>query len=159
MADYVGNQAWETTHIGGHRYAATMICLPHGLCYGYLDPADAQPLIDAYQQNQIWQLDRYRGCTHYDGPTQAAEYFLRQEIGKQGLDHFDWLETNELVPRTSTNPSTDPQRWQIKFKERGSHKHCHTLEIGASMSSTEYPASCEKPAKPVVEYTLEKYVT
>jgi hypothetical protein len=27
-------QVWETTHVGGHRYAANLVILPHGLYYG-----------------------------------------------------------------------------------------------------------------------------
>src|SRR5258708_15990258 len=29
---------WQTTHLGGHRFAATALFLPHGLCYGRLTP-------------------------------------------------------------------------------------------------------------------------
>jgi hypothetical protein len=27
-------QVWETTHVGGHRFAANLVILPHGLFYG-----------------------------------------------------------------------------------------------------------------------------
>jgi hypothetical protein len=32
---------WETTHLGGHRYAATLLALPSGHTLGRLDPASA----------------------------------------------------------------------------------------------------------------------
>ena len=31
------DETWETTHVGGHRFAGAMLVLPHGLSYGRLD--------------------------------------------------------------------------------------------------------------------------
>jgi len=159
FAKQVGHHAWQTTHIGGHRYAATMVCLPHGICYGYLEPTDVAPLVEAYQRDEIWDLERYRGCTHYDGVTQAAEYFLYRESGEQSLNHFHWLDTNDLGNGLAMVSATDPQQWQVKFSERSlDDRSEHLLEISTSMSTVPYLASCDKAAKPVVEYVLEQYI-
>jgi len=155
----VGHQAWQTTHIGGHRYAATMVCLPHGICYGYLEPTDAAPLAEAYQHEEIWQLERYRGRTHYNGVTQAAEYFLRKETGEHGLNHFHWLDTIDIDTDLATESSKVQQQWQVKFTEPSlDNAQSHLLEISSSMSTAAYPASCDKAPKPIAEYILEKYV-
>ncbi|HEY6882001.1 MAG TPA: sucrase ferredoxin, partial [Polyangiales bacterium] len=34
LLEQVGERALETTHLGGHRFAATLLVLPHGVCYG-----------------------------------------------------------------------------------------------------------------------------
>jgi hypothetical protein len=39
-AQYPG-QVWETTHVGGHRFAANLVILPHGLYYGPVGVAAA----------------------------------------------------------------------------------------------------------------------
>ena len=33
------DQVWESTHLGGHRFAGTLLSLPDGACFGRLDPA------------------------------------------------------------------------------------------------------------------------
>jgi hypothetical protein len=53
-------QVWETTHVGGHRYAANLVILPHGLYYGPVDEIAARAAIDAYQRGEI-EPARYRG--------------------------------------------------------------------------------------------------
>ena len=74
-----GDQVWQSSHIGGHRLAATMLCFPSALCYGMLNPADAATIIEHTRNSTVW-LDKLRGRAVYDKPTQAAEYFLRQHL-------------------------------------------------------------------------------
>ncbi|MCP4006699.1 MAG: hypothetical protein GY725_21175 [bacterium] len=50
----------ESSHLGGHRLAATCIVLPAGRMYGRLRPEDAPALIEAVQLDRVW-LPRYRG--------------------------------------------------------------------------------------------------
>jgi hypothetical protein len=35
------------SHIGGDRFAATMLLFPHGINYGWADTVDAQQMVDA----------------------------------------------------------------------------------------------------------------
>jgi hypothetical protein len=53
-------QVWETTHVGGHRYAANLVILPHGLYYGPVDRDSAVAAIAAYERGEIAGA-RYRG--------------------------------------------------------------------------------------------------
>jgi hypothetical protein len=46
-ARYPG-QVFQTTHVGGHRFAANLVILPHGLYYGPVDLALATAAISAY---------------------------------------------------------------------------------------------------------------
>ena len=41
-------ETWESSHLGGDRFAATMIVLPHGLYYGRVPTADAETIVDRY---------------------------------------------------------------------------------------------------------------
>ena len=40
IADEYPEYTWECSHLGGDRFAATMLILPEGLCYGRVDSAD-----------------------------------------------------------------------------------------------------------------------
>jgi hypothetical protein len=71
---------WETTHVGGDRYAANLVCLPDGLYYGDLDPARATEAVEAYRNGRV-VLDGYRGRAGLPEPVQAAEHFVRSHTG------------------------------------------------------------------------------
>lgn len=68
-------QTWQVSHIGGDRFAANVLVLPHGLYYGRVQPSDAPRLLDGLD------LSRLRGRSTYPFVVQAAEIFLRRELG------------------------------------------------------------------------------
>ena len=39
---------WECTHLGGHRFAGNLVCLPDGIIYGRVSADDGPRLADAY---------------------------------------------------------------------------------------------------------------
>lgn len=68
---------WECSHLGGDRFAATMLILPHGLCYGRVDLTDSAGLVRLYLDGRL--DDRYlRGRTSLPHAVQAAQHFARQ---------------------------------------------------------------------------------
>lgn len=104
MAKREHETVWQCSHIGGHRFAGTMYCFPHALCYGYLDPEDGDAVADAYRDGYLL-LDKLRGHAIYDKPIQVAEYFLRRELDDNRIDSLHY--------QASTQPDED--HWQITF--------------------------------------------
>ena len=78
------NLVWQVSHIGGHRFAANLICLPHGLLYGRVNPENAATILHDYQSGHI-SLANLRGRTTYMKIVQAAEYHLRMTTGDVSL--------------------------------------------------------------------------
>lgn len=76
---------WECSHTGGHRFAGVLVCLPHGLVYGRLDPARALRAAAAYARGRI-ELPSFRGRASYEGAVQAADAYLRLEQRLEGLE-------------------------------------------------------------------------
>ncbi len=76
---------WETTHVGGDRYAANLVCLPHALYYGDLDETRAAEAAEAYRDGRV-VLDHYRGRAGMPEPVQAAEHFVRAHTGVLGVN-------------------------------------------------------------------------
>jgi len=66
-------QIWETTHVGGHRFAANLVILPHGLYYGPVGLEAATAAISAYQRGAVAPA-RYRGRAGQPRPVQEAEH-------------------------------------------------------------------------------------
>jgi hypothetical protein len=73
-------QVWETTHVGGHRFAANLVILPHGLYYGPVGVDAATAAISAYQHGAITP-GRYRGRAGQPKSTQQAEHALLTRTG------------------------------------------------------------------------------
>jgi hypothetical protein len=100
MLQYGGESVWQTSHIGGHRFAATCVSLPYGVVYGRMDSADRQPIVDAHRHGHV-RLENYRGRSCYDPIVQAADYYLREQTGVRDLPGFRLLDIEKLSEDTS----------------------------------------------------------
>lgn len=83
--DAAGVEVWETTHTGGHRFAATAVLLPDGLSLGHLDTVDAVGVAHDLAAGGL-PADLLRGRCALPRPAQAAEVALRQHLGATGRD-------------------------------------------------------------------------
>jgi len=76
---------WQSTHVGGDRFAGNVVVLPEGLYFGRVGEADLDPLLDSYFDRRIY-LDHYRGRSAYTFAVQAAERAVREAEGLTGID-------------------------------------------------------------------------
>jgi hypothetical protein len=76
---------WETTHVGGDRFAANVVTLPDGSYHGGITAADADKLADAVMTGRVVP-DRLRGRAGLPAPVQAADYYARARYGVRKLD-------------------------------------------------------------------------
>jgi hypothetical protein len=121
----LGDRLWETTHVGGHRFAANLVALPHGLVFGRLDGETATTVVDAYERGLI-ELDHLRGRTSRTPHDQAVEHFARLRDGLRGLDDplppdAPAVEAYPLEPPRKTSCDGGPERpvaWRLR-REKG----------------------------------------
>jgi hypothetical protein len=78
-------RVWHSSHLGGHRFAATMAVLPHGLWLGRLPAEAADAVVAAVAAGRI-PLAHLRGRAGLACEAQAADLALRREHGLDGLD-------------------------------------------------------------------------
>jgi hypothetical protein len=78
------DEVWESTHVGGHKFAANLVLLPHGLYYGPVDVAAAADAIGAYRRGEV-TAHRYRGRAGQDTDVQEAEYASLAQMGAMPL--------------------------------------------------------------------------
>ena len=89
-----GERTWMTSHLGGHRFAATTLTLPSGLCHGHLRTEHASlPFEDL-------PLPHLRGRVSYDAPTQRAEIALMRAYPEETFRHVE-TDTHETGARVS----------------------------------------------------------
>jgi hypothetical protein len=79
-----GERVWECTHLGGHRFAGNLVCLPDGIIYGRVGPTDGPRLADAYLEGRL-DPALLRGRSAWPAPAQVAEQVLRQASGLVGI--------------------------------------------------------------------------
>lgn len=76
---------WETTHLGGHRFAGTMLALPAGVVLGRLDADSAVPACDELTAGRV-PVGVVRGRAGVPGIAQVADLHLRRELGLDRVD-------------------------------------------------------------------------
>jgi hypothetical protein len=76
---------WQSSHVGGDRFAGNLVVLPRGLYYGGLDAESAQAVADATARGEVL-LDHFRGRSDLPMGAQAADIELRRHFGLTGLD-------------------------------------------------------------------------
>ena len=84
LAERYPGRVWECSHLGGHRFAPNLVCLPDGLWFGRADAAAA----DEYEHGRI-ALPLFRGRSSFPLAAQAADWFVREREGLRGVDELE----------------------------------------------------------------------
>jgi len=140
-----GTQTWEANHIGGHRFASTFVCLPHGLVYGRIrEYKVAEGLIKQYERGEV-NISGYRGRSCHSGEVQAAEYYLRKQTGI--------TEISELVFKSSKKGD---KKHNIKFLAQ-SDETMHKVKLRQDKNSIKIIKSCGDKSSFIPQYRLLNY--
>jgi Sucrase/ferredoxin-like len=99
-------EVWECSHLGGDRFAANVVVLPHGFYYGEV-PGDGTELVAAHANGRV-ALPWLRGRAGLPLPVQAAQHEARSELGLLGVDDLPSL---GMRPLPSSEP--DVERWEV----------------------------------------------
>jgi hypothetical protein len=135
---------WESSHLGGHRFAGTMLLLPHGLLYGHLDVAAALEVVTHHLAGRV-ELDHLRGRGHLPAAAQVAEIAVRRALRITGHDEV------EITHLPATTPQPDGPGVQVVAAAAG-----HQVQVTVS-ARPDPPArllSCDAEA-PEVPLVLE----
>jgi hypothetical protein len=84
------SRVWQSTHVGGDRFAGNVVALPHGLYYGRVRPDDVASFAAATAAGRV-ELGLYRGRSAYSFAVQAAEHAIRDRTGLTGIDDLAFV--------------------------------------------------------------------
>lgn len=141
--EYPGLRVWQSTHIGGHRFAANLLWLPQGVLFGRVDPSSADEILASLKHGQIY-LPNLRGRTALPEPAQAADYFLRQRSQEYRADAFQLLEVQQR----------GENHWLVSFLARDSGEPLQ-VELVREIQPAEVYESCAlDKATHVTQYRL-----
>ena len=79
LREIVGERAWQTTHVGGHRFAPNVLTLPQGVLYGRVRPEDVPRFVEDVEAGRLAR-DHVRGRSALPAEAQAAEMVLDEEM-------------------------------------------------------------------------------
>jgi hypothetical protein len=96
---------WECSHLGGDRFAANVVVLPHGFYYGQV-PGDGAEIVEAHTNGRV-ALPWLRGRAGMPPAAQAAAQLVRGELHLLGVD-----DVVTRAVRLTSRPGTEPERWE-----------------------------------------------
>ncbi|MEU0491332.1 sucrase ferredoxin [Nocardiopsis sp. NPDC006139] len=128
-------EVWETTHVGGDRFAANLVALPQGAYFGRLDPVSAVHTVTSLEKGLLVP-DNFRGRCSDSSAVQAAEAALRMRLGTVGTDEITHLGEEEAPGGVRVTLGHD----------RGLYTVAVAREEGAACPAT---CSAAEPSRPV----------
>lgn len=127
-------QAWECSHLGGHRFAATCVVLPSGAVFGRLGPED-EP-----------DTEHLRGASYLPSALQVAEIAVRRYAQLPALTPlFTRYASEAHEPHATPDPNDSDQTVAQVSDARD-----NTWQVRCETSSLERPASCNTEATTAV---------
>ena len=84
VAELGSKSVWQSSHQGGHRFAANVLVLPSGVQLGRVVPEAAAEVSASIADGRI-PLRFYRGRTHDTARAQAADAAVRNALALDGL--------------------------------------------------------------------------
>lgn len=92
---------WKASHFGGHVYAATVLTLPDGRLWAYLNATTGQALVQ--RRGDIQMLYKcYRGWT--GAPSPFLHVIERELMMQHGWPWFDFLQQGVLLTQDEESP-------------------------------------------------------
>lgn len=139
-----GSQVWQSSHVGGDRFAANVVTFPHGLFYGHVAEDAAARIADQYARGQI-VVENFRGRACYSHAAQAAECFVRAETSLVGIDDLK-LASVRRVSETS---------WSVRFD--GTDGKIYEARVASRVSEFRTFLTCKAgEPKSIASFVLEE---
>lgn len=146
LRESFGERVWQSSHVGGDRFAANLVCFPHGLYYGHVTEDAARRIVAAYDARHL-TLDNYRGRASYPYHIQAAEFFTRTETGIVGLDDLRFV----------SSALRSEKRWRVRFEGVGAGVIYET-DVSCRMSEFQNYVTCnDARPKSVPQFVLDDW--
>jgi hypothetical protein len=89
---------WQTSHLTGHRFAPTLLDLPEGRYWAYLDEETLEILIRRNQPASNILPKSYRGIVGMDSYSQIAE---REAFLRNNWPWIGWKKTTKLLSKVN----------------------------------------------------------
>lgn len=134
-----GANVWQTSHLGGHRFAATCVSFPSGLCHGRIRPEDVESAAACLVKSESPGHAMLRGRVSHEAKAQAAEVALLKHAEIRALDA-------EPFAFVGSEPHAGFER--LSFSRQGTQHHVHV----SPHTQAARAKSCGDEPKPVTSW-------
>lgn len=139
LARQYPQQTWECSHLGGDRFAATMIIFPEGLLYGRMTAGEAHRVVESQAHGEV-EPEWLRGRTSFSNVVQAAQAFARDATGERRIA--------ALAPLSENSAGGE---WVVELDHDG---RVITVRIATTTSVPLLSTCAATAAAPVREFEL-----
>ena len=109
-AALAAGRVWETSHVGGDRFAANVVALPAGVYLGRVEPEEAEGVAAIVDSGRV-PVHYLRGRSCVSNPGQAAQHFART-VGGYGA--YDGI--SDLLPtHVAASPDDGRDAWTVQL--------------------------------------------
>ncbi|ROS31104.1 sucrase ferredoxin [Cellulomonas sp. PhB150] len=119
LAEHYPDETWECSHLGGDRFAGTMVVLPHGLYYGRVDDADALDVATAHGRGEVLP-HLLRGRSSFSHAVQAAQHAARSRFGDNRITSYAPLREERSGRTWFVELATPDGSLDVTLEEAGS---------------------------------------
>ncbi len=143
-------RVWRTSHLGGHRFAPTLMDFPSGMWWGHLDGGEAAPLIRRKAPFSEYR-EKYRGWSGLGKFAQIAE---REILSDVGWKWTGFRKRDEFLFADDANTLAEV-RIEFEDPETGEGGAYHAA-IEASGSVMTLASSGSDPLEEAIQYRVSR---
>jgi hypothetical protein len=147
LAEARGDLVWESTHVGGHRFAANVVLPLDGTYYGRVQADTAVDVVDAHLEKSEVAGDHVRGFSWMAPAAQAVAVEAHRRWGPASANA---IETSSVV-------ALGPERWRVELTARDVLPSVITAEV-EQVAGPDARLSCladPTPTEMFVIFTLD----
>lgn len=111
----VSPHVWESSHLGGHRFAGNLVCLPEALLYGRVTPSTGVGLLAAHAAGRL-AVRALRGRAAWPVAAQAAEIALRRRLGVDGIADVTLASVTSATDIHDVELGVRGERWRLRLR-------------------------------------------
>lgn len=141
LAEAAPGQVWETTHLGGDRFAGNVLVLPDGFLYGHVTVSSAGRVAAAAAAGQVLP-ELLRGRTSVGMRAQVAEIAVRRVTGLHAVDEVEPL---------GEDPATGLQAVRAGGRRMGVRLGRHPLGVCGTSRCAGSTSPCAYSVEELVE--------